>query len=113
MTILKTKIITSAYCVAVSIAIMSCASMPRGKRDLLDFLQNGQTTRQDVYHHLGNPTRHYQGSRILTYRIGEDEGGFFTVFYTQDWEGIPFSLVLAFDDRGLLRKYSMVRVRSR
>jgi hypothetical protein len=113
MTNIKTKIITSAYCVAVSIAIMSCASMPRGKTDLLDFLRIGQTTRQDVYDHLGSPSRRYEEVFILTYRIARDRGGLFTEPYTKEWEGVRFSLVLAFDESGLLRKYAMVPIRFR
>jgi hypothetical protein len=92
---------------------MSCTTTPRGTKNLLNFLQVGQTTREDVYLHLGDPTRHYLNSRILTYRIAEDKGGFFTQPYDRSWEGIRFSLVLAFDDSELLRRYSMVRVRSR
>lgn len=113
MTILNGKSVTSVYCAALLTTILSCASAPIGKRDLLGFLEVGQTTRQDVYHHLGNPTRHYEDSRILTYRIGEDEGGFFTQSYTQDWEGVRYSLVLAFNESGLLRKYAMVPIRYR
>lgn len=113
MNSMQNKMMTSAYWVAIAILVMSCASTPQGKKDLLDFLQIGQTTRQDVLDHLGSPSRRYDEALILTYRIVRDRGGLFTEPYTQLWNGVHFSLVLAFDENNLLRKYAMVPVRYR
>lgn len=75
----KTPSAARALYVVVTIAVVSCATAPIGKKDLLDFLQVGQTTRQDVCSHLGDPSEQYEGSRIATCRLDEDEGGLFLV----------------------------------
>ena len=92
---------------ALSITVISCASAPMGKKDLLAFLQVGQTTRQEVYLHLGDPSSEYEESRIVIYRLGEDEGGLFLVLF---WTDARYSLVFAFDEKGVLRKHSLVPI---
>jgi hypothetical protein len=97
---------------ALSITAVSCATAPMGKKDLLGFLQVGQTTRQDVYLHLGDPSNEYEGGRIVTFRIGEDEGGLYPMVRTPSWRYDRYSLVLALDETGVLRRYALVQVRS-
>jgi len=110
----KARCIGSVLGFALSLAIVSCASVPIiGKKDLLGFLQVGQTTREDVYFHLGDPSAQYEeGSRIVTYRIGEDEGGLFPVARRRNWTGVRYSLVIAFDETGVLRRHSLVPIDS-
>ena len=112
-----------ALWLAALILLTACASSPIiGKKDLLGFLQVGQTTRQDVYQRLGDPSTQYEeGSRIVTYRIGEDKGGLFVRAgkwdqgsngeVSGDWTGVRYSLVLAFDETGVLRRQSLVQIR--
>lgn len=103
--------IALGFGLAGAIAVVSCAPVI-GKKDLLAFLQVGQTTRQDVYLHLADPSNEYEGGRIVTFRIGEDEGGLYPMVRTPSWRYDRYSLVLAFDETGVLRKYSLVQVRS-
>jgi hypothetical protein len=84
----------------------------------LNYLQEGKTTREEALLHLGTPTADFEKGRILTYRIGQDgEGGIF-VRPRQAGLGVPqnaliaeFSLVLVFDDKGLLKKQKLVSVK--
>jgi hypothetical protein len=116
----KMRRLLLTWWVAAAMAIVSCAPLPIGNKDLLGFLEVGQTSRQDVYRHLRDPSQSYEDSRILTYRIGEDEAGLFVVAPSKqimaeprkDWSGVRYSLVLAFDDKGVLRRQSLVQIRS-
>ncbi len=93
-------------------ALNACATMPIGKHDLLDFLQDGKTIREEVFLHLAEPSGIFEGGRILTYRLGEDDGG----YTIKGAKGAPaqwsakYSLVLSFDETGVLRKHALVRV---
>jgi len=107
---MKIGTVALALKMAVLTALASCASAPIGKKDLLIFLQDGQTTRQDVYLHLGIPSEKYEESRIVTYRIGENDDGMHVVMRESNWSGVRYSLVLSFGEKGLLRRYSLVRV---
>jgi hypothetical protein len=91
-------------------ALAGCASTSIGKQNLLDFLQDGTTTREEVMLHLAEPSATFEGGRILTYRLDRDEGGY-TLMGTKSarWSG-KFSLVLAFDEKGVLRRHALVRV---
>lgn len=92
-------------------ALAGCASEPIGKKDLLDFLHDGVTTREEVILHLAEPSATFEGGRIVTYRLDQDDGGY-TILGSKGrgWSG-RFSLVLSFDEHGVLRKHSLVRVK--
>lgn len=92
-------------------ALPGCATAPQGNARLLDFLQDGKTTREAVYLQLGEPSGVYEDGRILTYRLAEDSGGYLLLLYPRtDWTGM-YSLVLSFDAGGTLTRHSLVRVR--
>lgn len=90
--------------------LSACASTPIGKHDLLDFLQDGKTTKEEVFLHLAEPSSTYEDGRIFTYRLNEDEGGY-TIKGAKGtrWSG-KYSLVLSFDANGVLRRHALVRV---
>ena len=53
-----------------------------------------------------------QNERIVFYRLGHDSGGYFVGdLSSQQWTGMRYSLVLIFDDTGVLKEHSMVKVR--
>ncbi len=91
--------------------LTGCATPPLGHKDLLDFLNDGITRAEEAQHKLGQPTGRYEDSRILTYRLGKDEGGYFLVG-TRDWSEAQYSLVLVFDADGILRRHALIKVRS-
>jgi hypothetical protein len=100
-----------ALAMAVLLAVLAgCSTTPIGKRDLLDFLQDGKTTREDVFLRLAEPSATFESGRILTYRMDEDEGGY-TIKGAKGvkWSA-KYSLVLSFDEKGILRRHALVRV---
>ncbi|WP_374257724.1 hypothetical protein [Yokenella regensburgei] len=97
--------------VATVVLLASCASAPIGDKKLLNFLQNGVTTRQDVFLHLAEPNATFESGRILIYRLDEDQAGYF-IRKNDGSRGLTgkFSLVLAFDERGVLSRFNLVRI---
>jgi hypothetical protein len=97
--------------------LMSCATTKMngmdGSRTLLNFLEDGMTTREEVILKLGQPSRTYEAERILTYRIGNNDTGYFLPdpLKRADWAGTSHSLVLVFDENSVLQKHSLVSVR--
>jgi len=91
--------------------LTGCATEPIGNKQLLDFLQDGKTSREEVILHLAEPSATFEGGRIVTYRLDEDTGGY-TIQGAKGhgWSG-KFSLVLSFDEHGVLRRHSLVRVK--
>lgn len=91
----------------------------RGRADLLDFLADGKTTREEVVLKLGQPSAQFQHENILTYRLNIEpkNHGYYVVgreapteFGWSTWSGVKYSLVLVFDEAGVLRKHSLVEV---
>jgi hypothetical protein len=81
-----------------------------GRLDLFDFLADGATRKEDVLLRLGQPGGTLQGERVLTYRVGEDRGGYFLdpVTVRPVFSYRAYSLVLIFDDAGVLRRHALV-----
>lgn len=94
--------------------IIGCATTgPLGSKGLLDFLENGRTTKEDILLKLGQPSGTYEDETVLTYRIGGDEKrGFYVVeSNAQGWHDVNFSLVLIFKKNAILKRHSLVPVR--
>ncbi len=95
----------------LALTLVGCATTPIGRNDLLDFLKDGNTTKEEVFLALGDPNAMYEDSRILTYRLSRDEAGWILLKSTGDWRGVYVVLVLVFDDRGIIKRHSVVKVR--
>jgi hypothetical protein len=88
----------------------------------LDFLEDGKTTKEAVILKLGPPSGTFEGEKIVTYRLGKTQEGYFvsdrlaypytqeTPIWLRDIEGL-FSLVLVFDEHQILQKHSLVRAK--
>jgi len=98
--------------VLASLALGGCASTPVGRADLLDFLADGGTARDDARMHLGIPAAEYEGGRILAYRLSKDKLGYVRVGPGNDWAGVQYSLILIFDGDGVLSRHALVTVRA-
>jgi hypothetical protein len=105
----------------LALALVGCAttSTPlKGRADLLNFLIDGRTTREEAIITLGQPSGTFGAEEILTYRLGFEpqNSGYYVVEREATTNGWPtwmaakFSLVLVFDDAGILRKHSLVKV---
>ena len=102
-------------------ALAGCATTPPPRKvspDLLNFLSDGKTTRTEAIISLGQPSGRFESENILTYRLGVEprNSGYYVVERETTTNGWPtwtaakFSLVLVFDDAGILQKYSLVKV---
>ncbi len=85
--------------------------------DLLSFLERGATRRTQVLLNLGTPSGRYESDRILTYQIRIDSDGEPRIFWPRPstvdpvlthWDQELHSLVLVFDDTGVLQEFSLV-----
>lgn len=94
--------------------LAGCASgQQSGRADLLDFIQDGRTTRDQVLIRLGIPSSTYERDRILAYRVRKSSGGYELLGRQEaSWAGVHYDLMLAFDGDGLLRQHALVEVRS-
>jgi hypothetical protein len=107
-----------SFCIALSalaVSLVAACAGPvpiRGARpDLLAFLIDGQTRREEVLLTLGQPSGSFEKEQILTYRVGHDSEQGYYVIDTRSWDGVRYSLVVVFDDKGFLRAHKLVAVR--
>ncbi|GAB7542856.1 hypothetical protein CS8_025250 [Cupriavidus sp. 8B] len=106
----RTAFFFAAGCLAI--LLVACGTPVVGTPQLLSFLQDGSTTREDVYLHLAEPSATFEAGRIHTYLLDEDQAGYILMHRSgKEWNG-KYSLVLAFDEHGVLRRHSLVRIRS-
>jgi len=97
-----------------ALLLCGCASAEKSTAGphVLSFLQDGQTSREEITSNLGSPSRTMQNERFLFYRVGHDRGGYFVgELNHRRWADVRYSLVLVFDDAGVLKEHSIVSVR--
>ena len=98
----------------VAPTISGCATTEEtGDKRLLDFLVNGQTTKQEMILALGQPSGVYENESVYTYRLaGNSSTGFkpSKSFSPCGWHDISYSLVVIFDDQDVLKRHSLVSV---
>ncbi len=86
------------------------------KSDLLSFLGDGVTTREEVVLKLGIPSAQMEGEKILMYQLKVDENGKWRLVAPRwnpgtglrAWSEGTCSLVLVFGENGVLQKHSLV-----
>jgi hypothetical protein len=94
------------------VLVTACMPSPIGRADLLSFIEDGKTTREQAYLILGEPTATFEGERILCFRLGRDEGGDFVIGKDSGFRSVRTSLIMAFDEHGVLMKHSLVQVKA-
>ncbi len=104
----------------LAVLLAGCASAPveKGRADLLDFLVDSKTTKQEVLTNLGQPSAKFQNERILTYQLAvtPKTSAYYVVERRSypsgwpDWRLAKYSLVLVFDEHDVLQKHSQVPV---
>lgn len=104
----------ATVCTVLTGALLAaCASsVPRGRADLLGFIQDGQTTREDTYLHLGEPSGLYEDGRVMSFRLGQDDGGYYPVLKATGFTGVRFSLIMVFNEQGILVRHALVQVKA-
>ncbi len=97
---------------SLTIQLAACGTPATvGDSQLLSFLKDGSTTHEDVYLNLAEPSATFESGRIQTYLLDEDKDGYILMHHGgQGWNG-KYSLVLGFDEHGVLRRHSLVRIR--
>jgi len=100
--------------------LAGCATPPRGQRDLLDFVVDGQTPCALVQQRLGPPAAALEEGRICMYRIGEDRNGY-TIGPVEAattpsgpgfWSGLKYSFVVICGPSGTVERHSLVPVKN-
>jgi len=85
----------------------------------LGFIKDGSTTKQDALLKLGLPSEHFEGERILVYRLMLFENkGFSNVSryikryepLLSEWPCGQFNLVLVFNDNHILIRHSLLKL---
>jgi hypothetical protein len=87
--------------------------------ELMGFIQDGTTTREEALLKLGMPSAQFEGEKILTYQLNADQTGKWHLVAPQmnaitglrQWRQGTCSLVLVFDGEGILRKHSLVEAK--
>jgi len=105
----------SAFVLCVLFVLAGCITLPpvTADKNLLSFLVDG-ISRETVLMKLGEPSASFEQGRILTYRVGADaEKGYFLLDRQANigWENTKYSLVLVFNEKGLLIKHTLVQIR--
>jgi hypothetical protein len=119
----------AAICFAtlIGISCVGCqAPLTAGEfeHQTLAFVRDGSATREEIMLKLGVPESQFENGRIFAYRVCPDpKAG--VVNYARSpapldpvdagrtvWKPGQYSLILVFDDRGLLIRHSVVSVRS-
>ena len=107
--------ITSVLATATLLVLaQGCATVNKPPPDplLLNFLQDGQTKREDIVLRFGPPSRTLEQERVLFYRLGQNGKGYFIrELRNENWADVRHSLVLVLDEHGVLQKHSLVSVR--
>lgn len=108
---MKSPVLTSLIALLI---LTGCATVNTPAPDplLLDFLQDGQTSREEIVLRLGAPSQTMENERVLFYRLAQDKRGYLIREPRHDhfWAGVQISLVLVLDDRGVLQQHSLVNV---
>ena len=105
------------FCVPVARKKLKTVTPDVGKRPWL-LLVDGQTTREEILARWGPAPREIEAGRILCYRLDSkyevqslNNAYPFDMTKTFQWDGVKYSLVLVFDESGILKKHSVTRVR--
>jgi len=123
--ILQVRFIFSSL--ALIIVVASCATphiqttdtQLLFKSDLLGFIRDGVTTREEVALKLGIPSAQFEGEKILMYQLRLDRKGKWHLVSPQinkykgfrEWREGTCSLVLVFGGDGVLQKHSLVEAK--
>jgi hypothetical protein len=96
------------------ILVAACATPgPKGRADLLEFLNDGRTTRDETYLKLGPPAREFEQGRIVSWHLARDESGYIPIHAAaRGWYGVRYELVVVFGADNVVQRHSMVEMRA-
>ena len=111
--------------IIISLTLVGCATpevtqlpaVPMIEAEIADYTVNGITTREEVLLKFGTPSAHFENKRILTYQFRIDQNGQAVLFWPRkseihpaftNWNKEVYSLVLVFDQNGILEKHQLI-----
>ena len=109
----KSKLISWFF---IALIISGCAANEHPippDESIIEFLEDGVTTKKEAILKLGFPTGQFDGERILTYRLSYSKEHQWRVrekVVPYDWRAVKYSLVLVFDDNNILEKHSLISI---
>jgi hypothetical protein len=98
------------------LSLIACEN-PSGKPLDLKSIRDSETRLEDTLRQLGGPSSTFNKSHILTYRIGVNgteyfvEQGSASGMFEYHPVNSEYSLVLEFDDAGVLRRHTFVHLK--
>jgi len=101
--------------IPLALVCEGCATPQSGKNDLLMFLDNQAVTRAEVLAHLGEPSASFEHSRVLTYRLSRDKGGYYVHRISVDpassgWDEIQSDLVVLLDEQNVVQRFHLIQI---
>ena len=102
--------------IIAALVVSSCSTViapvdPQVVAEHLAFLREGETTRQEVIQHLGNPLNEYEQDATVSYLLVENSDGQFEAVRGLVIAKPPiYNLVLSFGPDGVLTRLSLLRL---
>jgi hypothetical protein len=84
------------------------------EQKLLPELEDGASTREEILTRLGTPSLQLEDRRILMFRMTSDAHEHLAVARRggeSGWAAAEYSLVLAFDEQGVLVRHRLIQVK--
>jgi hypothetical protein len=102
------------FLVAWPAIVAACATpAPIGRADLLEFLKEGRTSRDEIYLMLGPPAREFERGRIVSWHLARDELGYALIDSSaRGWHGVRYELIVVFDADNVVQRHSTVEIRA-
>lgn len=99
---------------ALVIVMASAACTTGASHRSFDYKQlvTGKSNRDEVLSMLGTPSKRFENNSVLTYRVSSEGSKHYAVTQTARWDDVAYSLVLVFDDKGVLTEQNWVRAQN-
>jgi hypothetical protein len=97
----------------VQTGLPACTTVLRPRPVNLELLRGEHVTQQEVRALLGTPSATFEDNQVLAYRLAETRNGPVVVpteGAAANWAHISHSLVLAFDDAGVLVEHRLIAI---
>ena len=97
-----------------AVPLVACTTPgPKGRADLLDFLEDGRISRDAVYLKLGAPAREFDQGRIVSWYLARDESGYIVLAPAARLPfGARYELVVVFGADDVVQRHSVVEIRA-
>jgi len=112
------------FCLLFAFLCTTCSHVDTSVQKWFPFIEGGKTTKDEILLKLGEPSRQFEGGRILTYPMHFSQKEGFRVDYEREFIYHPrwfqrltlsiskaeYNLILVFDDKKILSRYNLLKV---